>query len=713
MKDFSSQGKGLIRVGNLSLCYALSTDVGRRRNENQDCAGYYFKEDSALFIVADGMGGVSGGALASSLALASIEHHLNQCEGSITSEQLDTALDLANSAVYVFGKQNRQLAGMGTTLVGLLFSNNRCSFISVGDSRIFKFSEDKFTQLTRDQTLVQDLIDAGAMRKDEAEKNSISHVLTQSIGPTAAITSRTQLVDSENRRGDRYLLCSDGLYNHVPNEEIATFLAVPGFDPETICQKLQALALERGGADNISILVVDVIDLLAESEVVKSVQFSTTRAVEDSDFAGKTLVQYLDSAVAERIKFEHLEEGPFSSAKLLLSEERPVGGPPAIRREKSHSLISQAVTAFGIIVLGLLSAILLVTKGPFGNEETTFKSVGVIDARFRDMVRADIRAREEAERIPLSQLVEAKSILEDPKIAKELSRASDFTVYTGPDLTSYVSPLADTEPINWEKERLNFTSKASLQETEGTIFSDAEKLDLSLKKAFVRQLIDDIDLRLRLLGKNERSFAQEMLTAVEEMLVVNGEVLESVEVERGRAESLQQAYQQIDVRLYELGAMKVVDEVASVSKAVKEVKDSYFDAVETFLSIHEQTPHSEEEQRKNHDHSLALSGLIKERRVELEAVVRKEVAAGLTESTKHLRELRFAVSLLENRRKILHNQLAILKTFSVIASKTRLAAERKDLLAKRREAIDNFLPVEEKFPNDMELQFRRDHVELF
>lgn len=657
------------------------------------------------------MGGVSGGALASSLSIASIEYHLSRSEGSISSEQLDDSLDLANSAVYVYGKQNRQLAGMGTTIVGLLFSGNRCSFVSVGDSRIFKFTKEKFVQLTRDHTLVQDLIDAGALRKDEAEKNAISHVLTQSLGPTSSITSRAKTVDAQNQRGDRYLLCSDGLYNHVPNEEIASYLAIPGFDPETVCQKLLALALERGGTDNISILVVDVIDILAESERVKTPQFMTTRSIEDGDFDGNTLTGYLENAIAERIKYQHLEEGPFGSAKLLLSDERPAEG-PVVRRERPYSVISQAVTAFGVIVLGLLSAILLVTKSPFGYEETTFKSVGVVDARFKDMVAADIKARAAAERIALAQLTDDQSVLDSPQVVQELNRATDFQIYTGPDLSSFAAADTLTEPINWDKEKLNYTSKIALNETESTIFSDAEKLDLSLKKGFVRQLIVEIDLRLRLIAKNDRTYAIESLRASEAMLSVNGEVLEIVRAELSRAEALQRAYQQIEIRLAELGPMKVVDEVSTVSAAAKEAKDSYFDAVETFLSIHDQQPESEEEQHRIHDHALALSGLIKQRRVELEDVVRKEVAAGLIESARRKREYLFAISALEGRRKLLHNQIAILKTFVVISSKKRLDAERKDLLAKRKEAIANYLAIEEKFSNEMESRFRREHVEL-
>ena len=698
-------------MGNLSLCFALTTDVGKKRNENQDCAGWYFKNDSALFLLADGMGGVSGGALASSLAICAVENNLAQNDGAIAAAELDTALDLANSAVYVYGKQNRHLTGMGTTIVGLLFSGQHPSIVSVGDSRIYKFSESKFRQLTRDQTLVQDLIDAGALRADEAEKNPISHVLTQSLGPTAALISKVERLSEEHSRGDRYLLCSDGLYNHMSNEEIASALSNIGHDPEVICQKLQTLALERGGSDNISILIVDVIDILSSRESLDTPQFYSTRLIESGDLGEKSMTDFLGVAVSERIKFQHLEEGPFSSAKLLLSDERSVE--QVYKKPRQHSTISQVVTAFGIVVLGLLSAVLLVMKSPFSKEDTRFQAVGVIDSRFKDMVAADIRARASAERVVLSQVDEKQSVLDDPEVVQELNKANDLRIYTGPDLSAVVAPDSSTEPIDWDKEKLNFTSVAPVSVVEETIFSDAEKLDLALKKGFVRQLITELDLRLRLLAKNDRSYAQELLTAMEFSLITNGNVIDKVSTELSRLKSLNNGYQELKLRLDELGPMKIVDEISSVSAAAKIAKESYFDAVETFLAIHEQIPNNEEDEQRDHDRALALSGLIKQRRVELEETIRAELIAGLLGSTTRLGDYIFALSSLEARRGLLYGQIAILRTFTVISSKKRVEAERKDLQAKRKEAIANYLPVEEKFPIEAELQFRRQHNELF
>lgn len=246
----NSSGDEVVR---LPLTYSAASDVGRVRSENQDSFASVRKEAYEAFIVADGMGGVEGGAIASQLA---IEQFIESLNGGISRESLTEAIQQANIAIFQRGQEDERLAGMGTTFVALCFTQESAFLMHVGDSRAYRLRDGSLEQLTRDHTLVQELVDSGALSPQQVENHPVSHMLTRSLGPSPSVVPECQSIHSGLRKGDRFLLCSDGLYNHVQGDEIAKIIRVKG-DEEAV-QELVSLANARGGSDNITVLVVTI-----------------------------------------------------------------------------------------------------------------------------------------------------------------------------------------------------------------------------------------------------------------------------------------------------------------------------------------------------------------------------------------------------------------------------------------------------------------------
>jgi serine/threonine protein phosphatase PrpC len=230
-----------------------ATDVGRVRSNNQD--SFLVREDD-LFAVADGMGGHQGGEVASSLAL----EILGQAHDEPSTSTLVRAVRSANQAVFDKAGSDPDLKGMGTTLTALADvetqEGRRLGIVNVGDSRLYRVRDDRIEQLTDDHSLVASLVRQGRITAEEAESHPQRNILTRALGIDEAVA-----VDSwevEPVAGDRFLICSDGLFNEVDqNRLIATLRRFE--DPGDAARELVRLANEGGGRDNITALVVDVV----------------------------------------------------------------------------------------------------------------------------------------------------------------------------------------------------------------------------------------------------------------------------------------------------------------------------------------------------------------------------------------------------------------------------------------------------------------------
>ncbi len=238
------------------LLVGSATDVGLVRSNNQD----QFLVSPGLYAVADGMGGHAAGEVASLTAIKALQAAF-AASGEHSAEALESAAKAANRAVWEQARTNRGMLGMGTTLVALAVvehgdGTNALAVAHIGDSRLYLLREGALRQVTVDHSLVQELVDDGQISPAQAAVHPQRHVLTRALGvePTVEV----DLIDVTPRHGDRYLLCSDGLPREAADEQIAAVLARFS-DPSEAAKELVTLANERGGSDNITAVVVDVL----------------------------------------------------------------------------------------------------------------------------------------------------------------------------------------------------------------------------------------------------------------------------------------------------------------------------------------------------------------------------------------------------------------------------------------------------------------------
>jgi protein phosphatase len=235
------------------LTATARSDVGMVRTANED--RFALAPDLGLFLVADGMGGHIGGQLASSLAADGTVEALRGVADSSASptDKLRFCVAAANHEIFMTAQAKPELTGMGTTLVALLAGEGRIGLAHVGDSRAYLVRGSRIRQLTRDHSLVADLVRRGEISADAARGHPHRHVLTRALGVRRS--GLPDLGELTPAAGDMLLLCSDGLTEHVLDEEIAEVVGGPD-EPDAICDKLVGLANARGGEDNSTVALV-------------------------------------------------------------------------------------------------------------------------------------------------------------------------------------------------------------------------------------------------------------------------------------------------------------------------------------------------------------------------------------------------------------------------------------------------------------------------
>lgn len=250
------------------------SDVGKRREKNED--SFLIREEMGLYVVADGMGGHLGGNIASKMAVDTIFEVMAELEddpdmtlqdGGVVrageyQSHLRYAVRLASKRVYQRALENKALRGMGTTVVVLFFRNNKAYIAHVGDSRAYRIRGNEMIQITKDHSLVGEQIRAGLITEEEARTHRLKNVITRSVGFQEGVDADIDI--RVVREGDRFLLCSDGLTNMIRNEDIRDIVVAN--DVENGCRRAVDIANERGGDDNITILLSEVVGLDTEEE---------------------------------------------------------------------------------------------------------------------------------------------------------------------------------------------------------------------------------------------------------------------------------------------------------------------------------------------------------------------------------------------------------------------------------------------------------------
>lgn len=239
----------------IALRYAARSDLGLGRYRNNQDSGY---AGPHLLVVADGMGGHAGGDVASSIAVGELATLDGESHGPEAVRHLERAIARARELIARRVADEPDLSGMGTTVTALLRSGRKLVLAHIGDSRAYVLHEGQLTQVTRDHTFVQSLVDDGRITAEEAEQHPQRSVIMRVLGDVDADSQ----VDTSVREafvGDRWLLCSDGLSSVVSDETLEQTLRDVE-DPAECAEQLVALALKAGGPDNITCVVADVVD---------------------------------------------------------------------------------------------------------------------------------------------------------------------------------------------------------------------------------------------------------------------------------------------------------------------------------------------------------------------------------------------------------------------------------------------------------------------
>jgi PPM family protein phosphatase len=233
------------------------TDKGMVRANNQDYVLSFRSSKYTLLIVADGMGGHNAGEIASKLAATTIRDYIfeNYLNYEDKEELLRDAIVKSNSIIFENQSENEELRGMGTTSTCCIISNENLYIGHVGDSRAYLIGKEGIRKITIDHSYVQELIKNGSITEDEAQNHPKRNLITRAVG-----TEQTVIVDTKTetiQNTDIILICSDGLTSYVNNEEICEIVLS---EKDEAVEKLVKLANERGGSDNISVIIAGLED---------------------------------------------------------------------------------------------------------------------------------------------------------------------------------------------------------------------------------------------------------------------------------------------------------------------------------------------------------------------------------------------------------------------------------------------------------------------
>ena len=231
------------------------TDRGMIREENQDAFAHQILPDGRVIaLVCDGMGGARAGNIASSMAVDVFMEAFLQAENADDLQRMEQAADQANRQIFRRAATDENCVGMGTTLVAALVGEEEALILNEGDSRAYHISEETgILQVTRDHSLVADLVARGDLTRDQARVHPHKNLITRALGAEPEL--KTDVFRPELAQGDFLLLCSDGLSNVVSEQEIL-YEVVHGGEACTCCRRLLDIALHRGAPDNVTAVLI-------------------------------------------------------------------------------------------------------------------------------------------------------------------------------------------------------------------------------------------------------------------------------------------------------------------------------------------------------------------------------------------------------------------------------------------------------------------------
>lgn len=245
-------------MSEIEILHAARTHVGRVRTQNEDA--FLAVPEARLFAVADGLGGHAAGEVASRIAVRTLSERLGdgRRDGLPGEPAIKGAIEEANTAIRRAAARDHELSGMGTTVTALLLAADGTWLIAhVGDSRAYLLRDGKLRRLTRDHTYVQEMVERGRLTDEQARLHPRSSMLTRALGIEERVD--VALYEGRGRRGDRFLLATDGLTGLISEAELAERLAGDE-TPAEVVEGLVSAANAAGGTDNITAVVVDLDD---------------------------------------------------------------------------------------------------------------------------------------------------------------------------------------------------------------------------------------------------------------------------------------------------------------------------------------------------------------------------------------------------------------------------------------------------------------------
>ncbi len=228
------------------------SDVGVKRKFNEDSVGHFECDSYGIYIVADGMGGHNAGEVASEMAVSNVIEFVKNNINSLGECVLEDAIENVNKKIYEYSVSNLKLSGMGTTITACLVYDGKIVIANVGDSSCFGINSSGLFKLTKDHSLVQQLIDSGSISEEEAINHPNKNIITRAVGTHEDVEVDIFKFDIDEY--DKYLMCSDGLTNEVPIERITEIIQKED-DNELACYELVNEANKNGGRDNITVML--------------------------------------------------------------------------------------------------------------------------------------------------------------------------------------------------------------------------------------------------------------------------------------------------------------------------------------------------------------------------------------------------------------------------------------------------------------------------
>ena len=231
------------------------THRGAVRSQNQDAyAAQQLEDGRVIALVCDGMGGARAGNVASTMAVELfMKEFLSRAEGARPEERMQRAASLANHEIFQRSIRDEDCTGMGTTLVAALAGEQEALILNEGDSRAYHINQNGIVRITRDHSLVEDLVERGELTPEQARTHPHKNLITRALGAEPVLMA--DCFRKEMAPGDYLLLCSDGLSNVVGEQEML-YEVIHGGEAETCCQRLLDIALNRGAPDNVTAVLV-------------------------------------------------------------------------------------------------------------------------------------------------------------------------------------------------------------------------------------------------------------------------------------------------------------------------------------------------------------------------------------------------------------------------------------------------------------------------